>query len=302
MTNYMLNRIVLKLARERIIKMDDEKYLKLMFKQIMKKELDLANPSTFNEKLQWLKLNDRNPQYTKMVDKYEVKKYVSNIIGNKYIIPTIGVYNSLNQIDFNKIPEEFVIKTTHYGGSEGVFLIKNDYKTHKREIEKKINKLMKKNLFYYGREWPYKNVKPRIIIEKYMQENEKEGALKDYKLFSFNGKVGTILVCSNRNGSSKNTDFYDVNWNLMPFTREMHKNNPNGIKKPAKLNEMVEIAEKLSANIPFVRVDLYEINGQVYFGELTFYPSSGFEGFIPKEYDKILGDMLELPKERLKNK
>ena len=272
-----------------IFRFEDEKYLKMLYKMNFGNDLLLNNPQTFNEKLQWLKLNDRKDIYTTMVDKYESKKYVANIIGEEYIISTIGIYNSLDEIDFNKLPNKFVMKCTHDSG--GLVICKDKNKLDINEARKKINKSLKNNYYYSGREWPYKNVKPRIIIEKYMGSN-----LNDYKIFCFNGVPKYILVCSNRNGNFKNTDFYDVNWNLMPFTREKHQNNPIGISKPENLNEMLLIAEKLSKDIPFVRVDLYDIKNKIYFGEMTFYPSAGFEGFSPVEWDKKLGDMIKLPK------
>ena len=270
----------------------DEIFLKYKYKKYFGKKIDLKNPKTFNEKLQWLKLYDRKDAYTKMVDKYEVKNYVSGIIGEEYIIPTLGVYNNWNDIDFKQMPKQFVLKCTHDSGSSIVCTDKLNFDYE--ECKKKINKALKNNFFYEFREWPYKNVKPRILIEKYMEDNDSSEMLSDYKLFCFNGIVKTILVCSNRKGEFKNTDFYDSDWNLMPFTRERHENNPKGIKKPEKLEEMIQIAEKLSKDIPFVRVDLYEINGKVYFGELTFFPSSGFEGFKPEEYDTILGNWLDI--------
>ncbi len=279
------------LDNKNIIRINDREYLKLKFKIDMKSNLDLNNPKTFNEKLQWLKLNDQKDIYTKMVDKYEAKKYVSDIIGSEYIIPTLGIYSNFDDINFNSLPDKFVIKCTHDSG--GVFVIDNKKEMNHNLLKKTITKSLKNNFYYRAREWPYKNIKPRIILEKYMGDN-----LNDYKLFCFNGVPKFILVCSNRNGNDKNTDFYDINWNLLPFTRENHVNNKNGIKKPKYLNLMLDISKKLSKNIPFVRIDLYEIENKVYFGELTFYPSGGFEGFNPKEWDKKLGDMIKLPNKK----
>lgn len=226
-----------------------------------------------------------------MVDKYEAKEYVKNIIGEKYIIPTIAVYDNFDNIDFNILPNKFVIKSTHDCG--GIIICEDKNKLDIDYSRKKICKSLKRNYYYTNREWPYKNVKPKIIIEKYMK-NENNKGLDDYKIFCFNGNPYCILVCSNRNGNFKNTDFYDINWNLLPFTRELHENNPKKNKEPKNLKEMLEIAKKLSKNIPFVRVDLYEINGKVYFGELTFYPSAGFESFKPASWDYKLGEMLDL--------
>ena len=270
----------------------DEKYITIKYKLEMNQKLNLKEPKTFNEKLQWLKLYDRNPEYTKMVDKYEAKKYVANIIGKKYIIPTLGVWDKFEDIEFDKLPKQFVLKPTHTSGN--VFICKDKEKINYKQLRKMINKWLKRDYYLVHREWPYKNIKPKIIAEQYMVDDSGM-KLKDYKFFCFNGIAQTILVCSNRNGSFKNTNFYDISWNLQPFTREKHKNSNEQIKKPKNLDEMITVAEKLSKDIPFVRVDLYEINGKVYFGELTFYPSSGFEGFEPEEWDKKLGDMLELP-------
>lgn len=267
----------------------DKIYLKYKYKKYLKKELNLKNPITFNEKLQWLKLYDRKEIYTTMVDKYAVKDYVKDIIGEEYLIPTYGVYDTIKEINFEQLPKQFVIKTTHDSG--GVVVCKNKKEFVLDDVEKIIGSSLKNNFYYANREWPYKNVKPRIIIEKYMGND-----LNDFKIFCFNGKPKFTLVCSHRKGDFKNTDFYDNNWKLLPFSRENHDNSPSGIQKPENFEKMLEIAQKLSKNIPFVRVDLYEIKNKVYFGELTFYPSGGFEGFHPREWDEKIGNMLKLPK------
>lgn len=287
--------IIIYLSNKSFFKwISDKVYLKIKFKLIMGKSLNFEKVQTFNEKLQWLKLNDRKEIYTTMVDKYETKKYVSDIIGEKYIVPLLEVYDKFEEIDFEKLPNKFVLKPTHTSGN--VFICKDKSKVDYKKLKKQVNKWLKRKYYYCHREWPYKNVKPRIIAEKYIEDAGGQD-LMDYKLFCFNGNAKIILVCSNRKGSFKNTNFYDTNWNLLPFTRANHENNFMGIKRPEQLEEMLEIAEKLSKEIPFVRVDLYETNGNVYFGEMTFFPSAGFEGFKPKEYDKILGDMLQLSKE-----
>lgn len=267
--------------------LNDKAYLKMMYWCFFGKKINLKNPVTFNEKIQWLKLYDRDEKYTTMVDKIEAKKYVSSIIGEEYIIPTLGEYEKFNDIDFSKLPDKFVIKCTH---DSGRVVICDDVKRLDINNAKKIiNKSLKREYYYWGREWPYKNVKPRIIVEEYMGSN-----IMDYKIFCFNGKPEFILMCTNRDGRFKNTDFYDFNWNHMEFTREKHENNPNGIRKPKNLEIMFNIAKALSKNIPFVRVDLYDIKGKVFFGELTFSPSSGYEGFKPKEWDEKLGNLIEL--------
>lgn len=273
----------------------DENYLKLEYKIIMNEKLNLKDPKTFNEKLQWLKLYDRNPEYTKMVDKYEAKKYVSNLIGEEYIIPTLGIYDNFNEINFDKLPNQFVMKCTHDSGSS---IICKDKSKFDFKIAKNImNKKLKKNYFYMAREWPYKNVKPRIIIEKYMTTDEKE-ELTDYKLMCFNGEVKCSFVCLDRNSDSGlKVDFYDLEWKKMPFERH-YPNSKITLPKPKNYDLMIELAEKLAREISFVRVDFYEIDGRIYFGELTFFPGAGLEEFTPEKYDEILGDMLELPREK----
>ena len=278
---------------------NDETYLKMKYYLIIKKRLDLKEPKTFNEKLQWLKLYDRNPEYTKMVDKYEAKKYVSNLIGEECIIPTLGIYDNFEEIDFDKLPEQFVIKPTHTSGD--IFICRDKKQINYKKLKKTINRWLKRKYYYVHKEWPYKNIKPRIIIEKYMEDSA-QYELKDYKFMCFNGKVKCSFVCSDRYGEGGlKVDFYDLEWKKMPFQRH-YPNSNQDIPKPRKYELMIELAEKLSEGIPFVRVDFYEINGKVYFGELTFFPGSGFEEFTPEKYDRILGDMLELPKEKREGK
>lgn len=287
------------LDMKEIIRLPDKIYLKILYEYKMKKKLDLSNPKTFNEKIQWLKLYDRNPEYTNMVDKYEAKKYVANIIGEEYIIPTLGVWDKFEDIDFEKLPNQFVLKPTHTSGD--VFICKDKKNLDIETARNKMNKWLKRNYFYCGREWPYKNVKPKIIAEIYIK-NKGEVGLKDYKFMCFNGKVKCSFVCSNRNSEEGlNVDFYDLNWNKMPFTRH-YPNSKENIRKPINYELMIKLSEKLATDIPFVRVDFYEVDGKIYFGELTFYPGSGFEEFSPEKYDKILGDWLELPKEKREEK
>lgn len=285
--------VLLFLDSRGIIRLKEKMFLKMKYKSVFNKKLDLKNPKTFNEKLQWLKLYDRKDIYATMVDKYEAKKYVADIIGEEYIIPTLGVYDKFEDIDFEKLPNQFVLKCTHDSGSSIVCQDKNslDWKATK----KKVNEKLKRNFYYNFREWPYKNVKPRIIIEKYMKE-ENKNELLDYKFMCFNGKVELIFVCSDRNTKDElKVDFFDLKWKKMPFRRH-YPNSKQNIKRPSQLKEMIKLAEKLAKNITFIRVDFYEINGNVYFGELTFYPGAGFEEFEPEEWDKKLGDMIQLSK------
>ena len=270
---------------------DDEKFLKKKYYLRTGKKLDLDSPRTFNEKMQWLKLHDRKDIYTTMVDKFEAKKYVANIIGEEYIIPTIGVYNKFDEIDFNKLPNQFVIKCTHDSG--GLIICKDKAIFDINEAKKKINKCLRRNYYYSGREWPYRNVEPRIIIEKYMSDIDSCSAI-DYKFFCFNGKPEIVLACSDRfcDSGLKET-WFDSEWNLLPVTEGGH-NIDNSIKKPKRFNKMKSLACKLSKDIAFVRVDFYEFGGKAYFGEITFFPASGFEKFNPEKWNKKLGDMIDL--------
>ena len=274
--------------------MSDEKFLKMQFKNVFGYELDLENPQTYSEKLQWLKLYDRKDEYTKLVDKYEVKKIVAGKIGNKYIIPTIGVWNNFRDIDFEQLPNEFVLKCTHDSG--GNVICKNKQEFDFKKAKAKINRCLKNNYYYQNREWPYKNVRPRIIAEKYMVDDSGY-ELKDYKFFCFNGEAKVMFIATDRSRTDTETkfDFYDMNFNHLALING-HPNNKKLIDKPSTFEEMKKLAECLSVGYPQVRVDFYEINGQVYFGEMTFYHWSGFKKFEPREWDKIFGDWIELPK------
>lgn len=287
--NYLLHPqyILLWLDNKRIITLNDEKFLKIKFKKVFKYSLNLKKPKTFNEKLQWLKLNDRKDIYTKMVDKFEVKKYVSTIIGDEYIIKTLGIYNSFDEIEFDKLPDKFVIKCTHDSG--GIIIVQDKTSFNINIAKKTINKYLNRNYYYPGREWPYKNIKPRIIIEKYMGEN-----LNDYKIMCFDGNPYYSFVCTERNSSEGlHVTFFDKKWTKMDFERHYPSSNKK-IEKPINYDKMLELSRILSKNIPFVRVDWYEIDNKIYFGELTFYPGSGFEEFSPKEWDYKLGDLIDL--------
>lgn len=285
--------LLMKLDKVGLIRLTDKKYLEYRFLSEMGYKLNLKNPQTFNEKLQWLKLYDRNPEYTKMVDKYEVREYIKEKIGEEYLIPLIGVYDKFDDIDFDKLPNQFVIKCNHDSG--GLIICKDKNRLDIETARKKINRSLKTNYYYSGREWPYKNVKPRIIIEKYMEDSNKSDLI-DYKLFCFNGIPKIVLVCSERFSSSNMCEtWFDMNWKLIDMTESGHRVDST-ISKPKQLKKMVELSKKLSKNIPFIRVDWYEIGDKLYFGELTFYPASGFEKFEPKEWNKKIGDMLSIDK------
>ncbi len=286
------DKIITNLGRRGLLNwMSDEQYLKLLYKAALKKKLNLDNPQTFNEKLQWLKLHDRNPDYTKMVDKYEAKKYVASIIGEEYIIPTLGVYDKFDDIDFDKLPNQFVIKCTHDSG--GLVICKDKNTLDIKAARKKISKCLKRNFYYFGREWPYKNVKPRIIIEKYMvDESNKE--LKDYKVFNFDGKPKIIQVDYDRFVEHKR-NLYDKDWKYIEAAIQYPTNPEIKIEKPKNLTKMLELAKILSKDIPHVRTDFYSIEDKIYFGELTFYSESGLGKFSPKQFEKDMGEWLKLP-------
>ncbi|HHU55797.1 MAG TPA: glycosyl transferase [Acholeplasmataceae bacterium] len=281
----MSNAIINKMIPSRL-------WLKVEYYISINKDLNLSNPQTFNEKLQWLKLYDRNPQYTELVDKLEVRKYISKTIGEDYLIPLIGVWDKFEDIDFDKLPNQFVLKPTHTSGN--VFICKDKSAIDYLKLEKEINDWLEREYYWVHREWPYKNIKPRIICEKYMVD-ESGDELKDYKFMCFNGEVKCSFVCLNRNSpKGLNVDFYDMDWKPMPFERH-YSNSGKRTPKPKTFDEMVRISQLLSKDITFVRIDFYEVNGKLFIGEITFYPGSGFEEFTPESYDYLLGSWIKLP-------
>lgn len=273
--------------------MNDRNFIRWEYFSGMGKFPNLENPTTYNEKLQWLKLNDIHEEYSLLVDKYEAKKIVSNHISDEYIIPTIGIYNSFDEIDVNQLPDQFVLKTTHDSG--GVVVCTDKTKFDIKAARKKLEKSLRKNYFYEHREYPYKNVKPRIIAEQYMVD-ESGTELKDYKFFCFDGKCKMLFVATERQTREEPFfNFFDSNFNSLPF-KQGHPVNLKTPKKPERFDEMLRIAEQLSTGFPHVRVDLYNINGKIYFGELTFFHFSGNVPFEPAEWDYKIGEWLKLPK------
>lgn len=269
--------------------LSDKTYLSIKFKYIFGRKMSWDNPKTFNEKLQWLKVYNRNPQYTELVDKYEVKKYISKVLSEQYVIPTLGIWNSFDEIDFDSLPDQFVLKCTHDSG--GLVVCKDKKKLDVEEARRKINQSLQNNYYYSGREWPYKNVKPRIIAEQYMADN-----LRDYKQFCFAGAPRMMLVCSERfTKDGLKEDFYDEAWNYLDVQRLAHGNAILPIQRPKQYGLMKELAVKLSEKMPFDRIDFYEIDEKTYFGEITFSPASGFEKFTPKEWKLELGEWIKLP-------
>ena len=263
-------------------------YLNKRFKVVFGRNINWKNPTTYNEKLQWLKVYNKNPLYTKLVDKYEVRQYISERIGEEYLIPLLGVWNKVEDIDFDKLPNQFVLKCTHDSGSIVVCTDKNSLDIQK--AKEKLSKGMKRNFYYNHREWPYKNVKPRIIAEQYMVD-ESGYELKDYKFFCFDGKTKALFVAKDRNKEDTEVkfDFFDEEFNRLPI-KHGHENSDTPILKPINYEEMRRLAEKLSVGFPHVRVDFYNINEKIYFGELTFYHHSGFVPFEPSEWDYVFGD------------
>lgn len=272
----------------------DKPYLRLMYYAHFGKKLDLKNPKTFNEKLQWLKLYDRNPEYIRMVDKYEAKQYVAEKIGEKYIIPTLGVWDNPDQIDFDALPEQFVLKCTHDSG--GVVICKDKSKADISQVKETLRKRLNNDYSVWGREWPYKFVNRKIIAEKYMVD-ESGTELKDYKVFCFGGEPQFIQVDFGRfTGHERN--LYSTEWKYMGFTSLYPTNPERKIERPTCLARMLDIARVLSRGLPVVRVDLYVIGNDIYFGELTVFHGSGLERFTPPEWDAKLGDLICLDEVR----
>ena len=269
----------------------DRLYLKLLYKNKFKTELHLDPPKTFNEKMQWLKLYDRKPIYTKMVDKYEAKLFIADKVGQEYVIPNLGIWDRFEDIDFDSLPDQFVLKCTHDSGGLSICADKKTFNVKK--AEKKIKQCMGRNYYTNTREWPYKNVKPRIIAEQYMVD-ESGWELKDYKVFVFNEEPRLVEVDYNRYVEHK-LNVYDLDWNYMDCYFTSH-NDPNvHIPKPERFDEMLELSRKLAQGTTFLRVDFYAFGKDLYVGELTFTPGSGFVEFYPKEMDGIMGEWLELP-------
>lgn len=253
------------------------------------------NPQTYNEKLNWLKLYNRQPEYTMMVDKYAVKEYVARIIGDKYIIPTLGVWNRPEDIDWDKLPNRFVLKTTHGGGNEGVVICQNKAQFDRNKAIAKLNKSLKTDIYTTLREWPYKNVCRRIIAEQFIEG--KDGDLPDYKFFAFNGEVKALFVGSERQLGEVKFDYFDAEFNHLDIVQS-HPMSSKQIPKPDNFEKMKEIASQLSKGLPHVRVDLYNVNGKIYFGELTFFHHGGITPFHPQKWDFTFGSWITLPKSK----
>ena len=269
----------------------DKPYLQILYFLHFGKFINLKNPHTISEKLQWLKLYNQRPEYAQMVDKYAAKQFAAAKIGAEHIIPTFGVWDRLKDIEFDNLPDSFVLKTTHSAGCTGVVICKNKNDFNIKKAIRKLNKSLKTDLSKSMREWPYKNVPHRIIAEKYMEDEY--GELRDYKFYCFNGKVKYVQADVGR-FSDHHQNIYDTHWNLLPISFGYPQESHN-IDKPKNFELMLKIAETLAAGIPHIRVDLYNVNGNIYFGELTFFPTSGYKCIKPNELDYKLGDWINLP-------
>ncbi len=271
----------------------DTYYIKKQFKHYLNYTPDLITPKTYQEKIQWLKLNDRKPIYIKMVDKYEAKLLIEEKVGKEYIIPTLGIYNSANEIEYDSLPDEFVIKATHDSGT--IVICRDKSKLDISNINSYFGKRLKRNYYFMEREWPYKNVKPRIIVEKLIGKQTED--LLDYKFYCFNGQPKLMFIISNRWGKGGHkADFFDMDGNHMNIYQPGYENN---ITSPPVLppcfSKMKELAAILSKDIPHLRVDFYFTDNKIYVGELTFSDGGGYVQFIPDEYNTIIGDWIILP-------
>ena len=274
---------------------DDAEFLKREYRYNHDRELALECPQTYTEKLQWLKLYDHRPEYTTMVDKYAVKQYVAEKIGAEYVIPLLGVWDRVEDIDFDALPDRFVLKTTHDSG--GILVCKDKRKLDIPAVRKKLKPFLNRNYYARNREWPYKNVPHRVIAEAYMEDTS-TGELRDYKFFTFGGEPKVLYIAQGRGrGEPTVADFFDMDFNHLPFTID-HDMAPVPPEKPRCLEEMKRLAAILSQGTPQLRVDFYEVDGKVYFGEMTFFHCSGMEAFHPAEWDRKFGDWVELPEKR----
>lgn len=274
-------------------KMSDERYLKKKYRLFMNKKLNLNDPKTFNEKLQWLKLYNRKPEMVMMADKYLAREYIAKELGEEYLIPLIGVWDDPNQIDFDALPEKFVLKCNHNSGL-GMCICKDKTKLDISKTKNELKQGLEQDYYLTGREWPYKDIPRKIIAEKFMEDET--GGLVDYKFFCFDGYVDCVMVCLERHLGDTKFYFFDEMWNLKRLNIR-GLNAPEGftVRKPECMDKMFEIAKKLSKGHPFVRVDLYECSGAIYFGELTFYPDSGFDANLLSSTDEYFGSLLQIP-------
>ena len=273
----------------------DKTFLYEQYTDYMGEKPNLEHPQKFTEKILWMKLYGRNPAYTQMVDKYEVKKYVAEHIGQQYVIPAYGVWHNFDEIDFNQLPDQFILKCNHDSGSYAICENKTTF--DKEKARNILSSALKKNFFWIFREWAYKNVDRRILAEQYIPTLGKRDSV-EYKLMCFDGKVESITICSgipHQVSNPWNYDNYSRDWKRQDWHTINNKPTGKDFKKPAEMDEIIALSEKLSKGIPHVRVDWYIVDGQIYFSEFTFYPLSGYIKFEPKEWDLKIGKWMELP-------
>ena len=275
----------------------DEAYLKLMFRLEVYQKLDLDHPTTFNEKLQWLKLYYHRPDLTMMADKLAVKQYVASLIGEEYVVPLLGQWDDPGQIDWDMLPRQFVLKTNHDGGNYGIVICKDKDKLDKEKTIRRLRASLKRNPYLLGREWPYKNIPRRVFAEQYLEESGKQ-ELTDYKFYCFDGKVRFLFIASGRQEGQITFDYFDEHFNHINVV-QTHPPAAVTPEKPEQFELMIELAEKLSKGLPHVRVDFYQVNGKVYFGEYTFFTHGGWAAFDPEEYDYKLGSYIHLPEQKI---
>lgn len=289
----ILNAILLRLPVLQKL-LSEKRSIQIRFKAVLGKKLNLNNPQTFNEKMQWLKLYDRKPIYTTMVDKAAVKDFVTKKIGKQYVIPTLGIWDHFDDINFDTLPNQFVLKCTHDSG--GVVICKDKKLLNVKEAKKKIEATLKNNYYYSCFEWPYKNVKPRIIAEEYMEDSHTK-ELRDYKFYTFSGKPHFLLLASNRQNLAKDLtfDYFDMDFNRLDLVNQDHPQSPSIPQKPTQFKKMQDLAQVLSQGIPHVRVDFYEVDGKVFFGEMTFFPNGGYLKLSPKSWEIEWGMLIQLP-------
>lgn len=293
-----LDRKFLRMVKEdKLHWLPDKLFLSWMFRIKMGYRINWENPVTFDEKVNWIKLYNRNPLYTKLVDKYAVKQYVSEKIGAEHVVPTLGVWDKFDDIDFDSLPNQFVLKCTHDSG--GLVVCKDKSKLDLEKARENIEKSLKRNYYYKWREWPYKNVRPRILAEKYLEDSV-DNELRDYKFHTFNGEPRILLIASNRhNKEKKGFDFFDMNLQPLDLRDISVPNSPLGRPHPPKnFDQMRQFCRMLAKDFPCVRVDFYEVNGHVYFGEMTFFDDAGFMRNTPSSWEKEWGDMVTLPPKR----
>jgi len=268
----------------------DKEFLKCKYYMYFGKKLDLDNPKSFNEKMQWLKLYHRKPVFTKMADKIDAKEYIAKTIGPEYVVPLINKWDRFDEIDFDTLPNQFVLKTTH--GCGGMVVCKNKASFDFHRAKQILTKTFNDNYYFQGREWPYKNIKPRILAEEFLQ-NKNDDVLNVFKIFNCSGNPTVIQVIQNDKTPEETIDYFDTEWNKLDLYQTF-PNSDSPVEKPETLQEMLILARKLSAGFPFLRTDFYEVNGKVFFSEFTFYSDDGFAPFHPEEWDRKLGELIDL--------